>query len=194
MREYHVRICERLGGRFPRSTRFILMGEKITKEAKERLAELLDRMGLILNEAKTQQLNAKEAPFKFLGFEVRYDKGIRGRGGRYWNIVPATKSEKKVRENISVFLKKGGHYPPERVAEGLNAILRGWINYFDIPGVSYPAMSKRKLRYYLIERLYRYYNRKSQRRSRLHGKQAYDLLVKRYRLIEPTRYSVQRRL
>lgn len=173
---------------------FILMGEKITEQVKGKLTELLGRMDLILNEMKTQQLNARETPFKFLGFEVRYDKDITGRGGSYWNIIPSAKSEKKVRENIGVFLKKGGHYPPERVATGLNMIVRGWINYFDIPGVSYPAMSKRKLRYYLMEKLNRYYNRKSQRRSRLHGYQAYDLLVSKYRLIDPTKYNVRRQL
>jgi hypothetical protein len=38
---------------------------------------------------------------------------------------------------------------------------------------------------YLRNRLTRYYNRKSQRKSRLYGQQAFDKLVKDYGLIQP---------
>ncbi len=173
---------------------FILIGKKITQEATSKLRELLARMGLVLNETKTHLVKATEEPFSFLGFTVRYDKDVRGRNKRYWNIIPAAKSEKKLREKIRAYLQAGGHYAPQKVAEGLNVILRGWLTYYDIPGVSYPAMSKRRLRYYLINKLYRYYNRKSQRRSRLYGSQAYEILVQRYGLIEPTKFSVKRPL
>lgn len=173
---------------------FILMGKKITQEATGKLRELLSRMDLVLNETKTHQVQAREEPFNFLGFTIRYDDDLKGRNKKYWNIIPAAKSEKKVRENISAYLKSGGHYAPQRVAGGLNAILRGWLNYFDIPEVSYAAMSKRRLRYYLMNKLHRYYNRKSQRRSRLYGSQAYEVLVRKYGLIEPTKFLVKRPL
>lgn len=173
---------------------FILIGKKITQEARDKLRDLLARMDLVLNETKTHEVNAKEEPFGFLGFTIRYDKDVRGRNKKYWNIIPAAKSEKKVRENIGAYLKTGGHYGPQKVADELNAIIRGWLNYYDIPKISYPAMSKRRLRYYLINKLYRYYNRKSQRRSRLYGSQAYEVLVRKYGLIDPTRYAVARHL
>ena len=38
------------------------------------------------------------------------------------------------------------------------------------------------------------YNRKSQRRSGLYGSQAYEVLVRKYGLIEPTKFSVNRPL
>lgn len=173
---------------------FILMGKEITQEATDKLRELLARMDLVLNETKTHQVKAEEESFSFLGFTIRYDNDMRGRKKKYWNIIPAAKSEMKVREKIRAYLQTGGHYAPQRVVVGLNAILRGWLNYFDIPEVSYPAMSKRRLRYYLINKLYRYYNRKSQRRSRLYGRQAYEVLVRKYGLIEPTKFSVKRPL
>jgi group II intron reverse transcriptase/maturase len=169
---------------------FILMGERLTEESKAALRLLLDRMGLKLNEKKTREINAKETPFNFLGFTVRYDRDIKGRNIKYWNIIPSDKSQTRVREKIDAFLKTGGHYAPKRVAEGLNAILRGWLNYYEIPKVSYPKMSKRKLRYYLFEKLQRYYNRKSQRRSRLYGQQAFEILVHRYGLINPINYAL----
>jgi group II intron reverse transcriptase/maturase len=167
---------------------FVLMGKEITKEAREKIQELLTRMGLTLNETKTRYIDARQEPFKFLGFEIRCDRDLRGRASTYWNIQASDKSEKKVRERIREYLDKGGHYAAHKVAEGLNSIIRGWLNYFDIPGVSYPAMNKRRLRQYLSEKLNRYYNRKSQRKSRLYGPQAFERLVTKYQLIDPTKY------
>jgi RNA-directed DNA polymerase len=170
---------------------FILMGNQIDQQATEKLKVVLTRMGLSLNESKTQQIQAQELPFNFLGFTIRYDKDICGRNTRYWNIHPSSKSENKIRAKIRELLSKGGHYPPDQVAKELNTIIRGWLNYFDIPKVSYAAMSKRTLRQYLREKLNRYYNRKSQRSSRLYGQQAFELLVHKYGLIDPTKYCRQ---
>lgn len=171
---------------------FVLLGKRITKEAMEKLRSILARMGLTLNEQKTQQIEAKHTAFNFLGFTIRYDRDIHGRKNRYWNIIPSSKSESKIKEKLKVFLRRSGHFNPKQVASGLNTILRGWLNYFDIPKISYPAMSRRDIRYYLVESLYRYYNRKSQRRSRLYGTQAFELLVYKYGLIDPTKYIVKR--
>lgn len=170
---------------------FVLMGKRITEEAIEKVRSILERMGLKLNEQKTRQIQAKHTSFNFLGFTIRYDVDILGRNKRYWNIIPSNKSENKIREKIKVFLKQSGHCNPLTVSNGLNSILRGWLNYFDIPKISYPSMSKRAIRYYLVESLHRYYNRKSQRRSRLYGTRAFDLLVSKYGLIDPIKFYVK---
>lgn len=170
---------------------FVLMGTRITKEVTDKLEEVLKRMGLTLNERKTRQIQAQDSPFNFLGFSIRYDKDILGRNKRYWNIEASNKAESKIREKVSLLLKGGGHYPPQQVARELNAIIRGWLNYFIIDKVSYSAMNKRTLRHYLIEKLNQYYNRKSQRRSCLYGQQAFELLVNQYGLIDPTKYNVR---
>ena len=168
---------------------FVLMSGKLTKEVINRIKELLKRMGLTLNEQKSRQIEAKETPFNFLGFTFRYDKDIFGRQNKYWNIVPSAKSMNKSRDKIRTFLKHAGHFPPAMVTKGLNEIIRGTLNYFDIPGVSYAAMNKREMRRYLSEKLYRYYNRKSQRKSSMYGQHAFDILVSKYGLIDPTKYS-----
>lgn len=170
---------------------FVLMGKEITKRAMEILRSVLTRMGLALNEQKTRQIHAKDTSFNFLGFTIRYDKSKNGQNDHYWNIVPSDKSENKIREKLKEFLRRSGHFNPKEVAKGLNTILRGWLNYFEIPKVSYPGMSKGAIRYYLTESLYRYYNRKSQRRSSLYGKQAFEILVHKYGLIDPTKYKVR---
>lgn len=168
---------------------FVLMGNQIGEQIKEKLKSLLSRMGLTLNEEKTRKLEAKRESFDFLGFTIRYDKDLRDSNKRYWNIIPSRKSEQKIRDKIKAYLEAHGHYNGKRVSEDLNKLLRGWLNYFDIKGVSYPAVSKRRLRHYLQDRLNRYYNHKSQRKCRLYGQRAFEALVEKYGLIDPTKYS-----
>lgn len=167
---------------------FVLMGKNLPEEVIMKLKQLLEKMGLTLNEKKTRQIDARSESFNFLGFTIRFDKNLKGATGRYWNIIPGKKTELKIRDRIREYLSSHGHCRPKDVADGLNSIIRGWLNYFIVPGVSYPAMSKRRLRFYLFERLYRYYNRKSQRKSRLYRQDAFDVLVTRFGLIDPTKY------
>lgn len=168
---------------------FVLMGKQIGTQVKEKLRSLLSRMGLSLNEEKTRTVEAREESFNFLGFTIRYDKDLRGSNKRYWNIIPSRKSEQKIRDTIKAYLDKHGHYTAQQVSDDLNKVLRGWLNYYDIKGVSYPAVSKRRLRYYLQESMNRYYNRKSQRKCRLYGQKAFEVLVEKYGLIDPTKYT-----
>jgi RNA-directed DNA polymerase len=168
---------------------FVLMGKKLPEEVIDKLKNLLHRMGLSLNEGKTHKIDARKDSFNFLGFSIRYDKDIKGRDIRYWNIMPSKKSEQKIRDKVKEYLKTHGHYKAEEIASGLNTIIRGWLNYFSIPGVSYPAMSKRRLRFYLSNRLYRYFNRKSQRKSRLYRQNAFEVLVTKFGLIDPTKFA-----
>ena len=128
---------------------FVLMGKMLPEEVIKKLKSLLQRMGINLNEDKTRQIDARTESFNFLGFTIRYDKDIKGRDIRYWNIVPSKKSEQKIRDKIKEYLETHGHCKAQDIADGLNSIIRGWLNYFSIPGVSYPAMSKRRLRFYL---------------------------------------------
>jgi len=170
---------------------FVLMGREINEECLGRLKDVLDRMELTINETKSRLVKARNEPFKFLGFEMRYDRSVIREGTRFWNVRPSDSSRKKIRQKLNTKLKAIGHYPPERVVDELNPIIRGWINYFTIEQVSYMQVDQRKLTDYLRVRLSRYYHRKSQRKSRLHGQQAFDRLVKEYGLINP--YKTQGR-
>lgn len=170
---------------------FVLQGKTIPENVLDRLTTLLSRMGLVLNEEKTRRIKAKEESFNFLGFTIRYSRDLYRKGKFYWDIFPSKKSETKLREKIDIYLKKHGHCSAKEITEKLNAKIRGWLNYFEIEGISYPQMSKRRLRYYLKHKLYRYYHRKSQRKSRLYGQAAFEVLVSKYGLIDPTKYSPQ---
>ncbi|MCF6287707.1 MAG: hypothetical protein L3J53_00530 [Proteobacteria bacterium] len=146
-------------------------------------------MKLQLNTEKSKKVSAKVESFDFLGFSFRYSDDLMGRPIKYWNVEPSDKSLKKLRANISEYLRNNGHKSPYIVARDLNAILHGWINYFSITKVSYPSKAKRKLRYYLDNKLQRYYKRKSQRKCKLYNRGAFGILVQNYGLINPTKYA-----
>jgi len=169
---------------------FVLMGKKLKEEAMAKLRTVLERMELKLNEEKSKQINAKETPFNFLGFVIRHDKSFKNpQGGKFWNIKPNEKSNGKIREKIRETLKQKGHCKPEALVSELNSKVRGWLNNFEIKGVSYTYVAKRKLNGYMRSSLTRYFNRKSQRKSRLYRKQAFELLVTKFGLIDPLKYS-----
>jgi RNA-directed DNA polymerase len=168
---------------------FVLLGKTLPKQVLEKLESLLHQMGLSINTTKTRQINARKESFNFLGFTIRYDLNLYGGNVRYWNIVPSKKSEQRIRDKVKDYLKSHCHYKAQDIANGLNIIMRGWLNYFEIKGVSYPARSRRKLRVYLDNSLYRYYNRKSQRKCRLYGQKVFEVLVTKYGLIDPSKYA-----
>lgn len=167
---------------------FVLIGKEIPTIVIDHLGILLERMELRLNDRKTVKLNAKEKSFNFLGFTFRYDEDLYGRRGKYLNIIPSNKSIQRIRDKIKMYMRGNGHLNPRKLVKGLNNIIRGWLNYIIISKVSYPSKAKRHLRYYLIQKLYRYYKRKSQRKCKLYNRGAFDYLVKHYGLIDPTKY------
>jgi len=168
---------------------FILIGKHISQEVICQIHDYLERMGLTINTDKSRLVKAKEGSFDFLGFTFSYSKSIFSEYGKFWKVVPKQKSQKKIRQTINTTLKSIGHYPASGVVKELNPIIRGWMNYYKIESVSQTQVAFRKLQDYLRIRLPRYYNRKSQRKSRLYRQQAFDILVKEYGLINPYKTS-----
>lgn len=173
---------------------FVLMSKGKAGPAYERLRELLNKMELQLNMDKTKCVDSMQSPFDFLGFTIRLDVSLYQHTSRYWNVIPSKKSVKRVRLKIRELLDGALHYPPEKLVGELNPIIRGWINYYDIEGVSYPRKAKRNIERYLDESLFRYFNRKSQRKSRLYRQKAFAILVNKFGLIAPTKYPFTRKV
>lgn len=167
---------------------FVLMGRTISADAEWYLQGLMKRFKLEINTQKTNKVDAKEKAFDFLGFTFRFDKDLFGQEKKYWNVEPSKKSLKKFSVKFSERLKEIRHYGKRDLVKELNMLLRGWLNYFEIPKVSYPAKINRRLRWYIMMKLYRYYKRKSQRRCKLYNQGAFNILVKRYGLINPATY------
>lgn len=169
---------------------FVLMARKMPKEILERFHALLRRMELTINAEKSRMVNAVTTTFDFLGFTVRYEDDLYGRPHKYVVITPSAKSTERMREKVRTFLGTHGHLSPSILTTKLNSIIRGQLNYYC--SVGYPKRAQRGLRWYLLTRLNRYYARKSQRKCKLYGSKAFEKLVAKYGLIDPTKFVLRR--
>ncbi len=169
---------------------FVLMGRKLCDSLLSNLRFLLNRMELSLNEDKSKLINACRDSLDFLGFTFRYDRSLYLEGSFYWNILPSDKSMKSLRSKIKYLLRHNLHSCPSLLVRQLNPLLKGWLNYFNIDGVSYMKIPRRKVRIYLRGRLYRYQKRKSQKFSYSYCGNTFQRLLKEENLIDPERYGV----
>ena len=173
---------------------FILIGRHIPQEILDYVKRILERMGLMLNLEKSRKVNAYKESFDFLGFTFRYDKGQIDWKKRYWHIEPGKRSQIKLRENIREYFKGYCYKALPEFIPGLNMILRGWMNYFHIPGVSYCRKTFKRMHWHLHKRFYFHYRKKSQKVSKLYRRYGFDGLVSRFGLIDPEKYIYQQRL
>ena len=133
-----------------------------------RLREILERLGLRLNETKSRVVDAEKESFDFLGFTYK----------RLWNrtatkrftlYYPSKKSQKRLRERIRTVLST---HMPIRTAEQIrrtNEILRGWVNYFRIGNASEVFHD---IKWYVEQKLRRVLKYKAHRKGR--GWNRYD--------------------
>jgi group II intron reverse transcriptase/maturase len=164
---------------------FVLMAGKIPQEALRRLEKVLARMGLALNKEKSKLLNAKNSGFDFLGFNFRNRWSRKQYRRKYWHIGPSRKSVLKITVMLRELFGKSRHMGTLEFIRMLNEKMRGWANYFNIPGISHPFQSFDRLRWYIDRKLAAYYRRKSQRGSKLYRQHGYDGFVKEFGLIDP---------
>jgi len=92
--------------------------------------QVLDRLDLTLNEAKTRMVDAREESFTFLGFAIRVSRSWRT-GKSYPHVCPAPKSLAKIKERIKQkTARRLTPVPLADVVRNVNASLRGWVGYF----------------------------------------------------------------
>jgi RNA-directed DNA polymerase len=115
-------------------------------------------------------LNQPGASLDFLGFTFRRDRDLYGSGRRYLNVFPLQKSLAKAR--VRLRLETDRHrcdVPLPKLVGRLNRWLHSWANYFRHGD---PRTAFRPLNSFLLNRLHRHLNRRSQRRYRLPAKQS----------------------
>lgn len=94
------------------------------------LRQILERMGLSLNETKTQTVNAFEGKFDFLGFEIRMRKSRRT-GNHYPHVQPSKKAIKTIKTRVTTLTRRTRTMLPlEGIVEDVNETVRGWVNHF----------------------------------------------------------------
>ncbi len=128
-REPHVRFCERAAVRFRRATHLVILSRGHATEALAWTAQVMTRLGLALNEAKTSIRDARRERFDFLGYAFgpqRYRKD----GHWYLGASPSKKSVLRVKRRVGEILVPGNQAPWPEVRDQLNSLLRGWSAYF----------------------------------------------------------------
>jgi len=108
---------------------FVILSRGYAKQALDWTRQVMTRIGLTLNEAKTSIRQARQERFDFLGYTFgpyRYRKD----GHWYLGTGPSKKSVSRVRRKIGEVLTPSNVQPWEKVRDQLNRILRGWAAYF----------------------------------------------------------------
>jgi RNA-directed DNA polymerase len=143
---------------------FVVLARQMSSELTGFVEERIEAwMGLEINREKTRVVNLREkgASLDFLGFTLRYDLDLRGRGHRYLNVVPSKKAVMRRREATRELLSRRQSFTPlPKLVHQLNRELRGWANYFSF---GYPRVAFRQINTYVRARLTRHLRRRSQR-------------------------------
>ena len=130
------------------------------------LRQILERLGLTLNEAKTKIVNAYEGKFDFLGFTIWMGKGRKTRN-YYPHVQPSKKSEQTIKDRITELTTRGRTIMPlEWVVNEVNATVRGWVGYFHYRNC---VQTLGKVRNHLEQRLITHLRKRHKIRNRQSG-------------------------
>jgi RNA-directed DNA polymerase len=148
---------------------FVLLAKSWREGFLRKVESILEeRMGLSVNREKTKvlDLEAERSSLVFLGYEFRKVRDrLFGTGKRYLHFGPSPKSVKRVcREVHRLTHSRYVLLPVETVVQRVNRLLKGWGGFYT---VGYPSRIFRKVNHYVLKRMARFLNRKSQRRYRL---------------------------
>lgn len=143
---------------------FVILARYQSRRLIEWTEQLLEgRFRLTVNREKTKvvKLNQPGASLTFLGFTLRYDRDLLGRGHRYLNVFPAEKALAHARDMLRDLTgPKRSCLPVPTLVGELNCWLRGWKQYFNH---GYPKRAFRQVDWFLLGRLGRHLARRSQR-------------------------------
>jgi RNA-directed DNA polymerase len=108
---------------------FVILSRGKAAEALNWTRQVVTRMGVTLNEAKTCIRQARQESFHFLGYTFgphRYKKD----GHWYLGASPSKKAVARIKEKVGNHLVPSHTGAWEEVRDRLNQILRGWSAYF----------------------------------------------------------------
>jgi group II intron reverse transcriptase/maturase len=143
---------QRLGARIVRYADdiVILCRKGKSEQAMTVLRQILERLQLTLNEAKTKVVDTHAGKFDFLGFTAWMGKG-RKTGRHYPHVQPSRKAERKIKDRITELTKRERTIMPlECVVNEVNATVKGWVGYFHYRNCSQPLG---RIRNHLEQRL-----------------------------------------
>ena len=159
---------QRLGARIVRYADdiVILCRKGQSEQAMAVLRQILNRLELTLNEAKTKTVDAFEETFDFLGFSIWMGKG-RKTGNYYPHVQPSKKAEQQVKDRITILTKRERTIMPlEWVVNEVNVLVRGWVGYFHYRNCS---QTLGRIRNHLEQRLINHLRKRHKVRDRKAG-------------------------
>jgi len=122
------------------------------KAVQRRLKEELDKLQVQMNREKTKVVNLKERGcFSFLGFDIRLNRNREGK--TYVSKTPRMKKRKEIGRKVRAVLRANRDKPLKEVIQAVNAVIRGWVNYFRI-GNSNSTFYK--VRYFIEKKVRRF--------------------------------------
>jgi hypothetical protein len=131
----------------------VLCRRKRSDKAMTVLRQILERLGLTLNEAKTKIVNANQECFDFLGFSIRMGKS-RNSGNLYPHVQPSKKSLQAIKDRVNELMRRERTIISlECVVNDVNASVRGWVGYFHFKNCS---STLKKVRVHVEERMQRH--------------------------------------
>jgi RNA-directed DNA polymerase len=141
---------------------FVILSRGKAAEALNWTRQVVTRMGVTLNEAKTSIRQARQESFNFLGYTFgphRYKKD----GHWYLGASPSKKAVARIKGKVGELLVPSNTGTWEKVRERLNQMLRGWSSYFSY---GTRAAAYRAVRHYVYESVRHFLRRRHQVQSR----------------------------
>ena len=114
---------------------FVILSRGCADEALAWTAQVMARLGLTLNEAKTSLRDARNERFDFLGYAFGPHHRTKD-GSLYTGASPSNKSLKRLKDKVSGMLVPGDKGAWPDVRDRLNGLLAGWSAYFGYGSVS----------------------------------------------------------
>ena len=108
---------------------FVILSRGHAAEALAWTREVMTKLGLTLNEAKTSVRNARQERFDFLGYTFGPHR-FRKDGHWYLGASPSGKSVQRFKDKVGERLVPGNMGAWPEVRDQLNSMLRGWSGYF----------------------------------------------------------------
>ena len=108
---------------------FVILSRSKARDALEWTKQVMERIGLKLNETKTRLCNARQGSFNFLGYTFGPER-FRKDGHWYLGAKPSKKAIQRLKDKIGDVLRQGVVDPWQEVRDRLNRMLAGWSQYF----------------------------------------------------------------
>jgi RNA-directed DNA polymerase len=168
---------------------FVILAQRIDERLIDWVQSQLEgRFRLTINSSKTRTVDLKQpsASVDFLGYTFRFDRDLFGRGRRYLNVVPSKRSLARFRDRVrELTASRRGLVPVDDLVRDVSRYLAGWGRYF---GQGYPRRIFNRADSFVLQRLTRHLQRRSQRPFRPSEGKSFlaQLQSSGLQLLEPT--------